>query len=73
MAINWWNIEETQDIIEATIEEAIDEIDGECRGTAAIASNNDDSDLEREEEVGGDDPAHPLLSYHNALEHLEEL
>ena len=49
-------------------------IDGECRGTAAMASNSNDNDLEREEEVGGgDDPAHPLLFYHNALEYLEEL
>jgi hypothetical protein len=38
------------------------------RGTAAMASNDNVNDLEREEEVGGDDPAHPLLSYHNALE-----
>jgi hypothetical protein len=66
MAINWWNIEENQDIIEVTIEEAIDEIDGEYRGTAAMASSNDGNDLEREEEVDGDDPAHPLLSHHNA-------
>ena len=36
-------------------------IDGECRGTAAMASNSNDNDLEREEEVGGgDDPAQPI-------------
>jgi len=68
MAMNWWNIEENEDIIELVLEEAIEEIDGEefksTGGTIMPSSDHSDED-----EI----PARPLLSYHDALEYIEDL
>jgi hypothetical protein len=71
MVMNWWNIEENEDVIELVLEEAIEEIDGEQSTGGAImpSSDHSDDDLEAEDEI----PARPLLSYHNAVEYIEDL
>ena len=65
MAMNWWNIEDNEDIVEATIlVDTIEEIDGEGGGTTSMACNDKDDgdDSEGEQEEVFDDPGHPLLS-----------
>jgi hypothetical protein len=60
-----------QAIIELVLEEAIEEIDGEksTRGAIMPSSDHSDDDLEAEDEI----LARPLLSYHDAVEYIEDL
>ena len=60
-----------QAIIELVLEEAIEGIDGEKSTGGAImpSSDHSDDDLEAEDEI----PARPLLSYHDAVEYIEDL